>query len=784
MAHPHQGPPGASMGPYGPQTFGSNPPQPPQQQTSSHAQQPSSWWQQPPLSPPQASYAPNRLQPVQQAPSLSPGPQQPPAWQPSPYSVPSPSQGSYAPLSQPLQQTPPPPPWLPQQPAWEPSPYSVSHPSLEQVSYGHQQHLLGGSMGSQPSAPPEPFGPGFTFNDTRHLHLPRLDDQSQSTSTAPYTANAPSPSHPVFWIPDPGLHEDLMASFDQLMSRHCPGHGRPVGRCETGTAAAAEWEMVVDWAHEAYNDEGFVEKYSQRLVRLISVMFAHIDGSQVFEIGSALQFSQRGDANVIRATKKGLPINHSISAASWSAGPRSWTIGATSQEFKTDTVYKHHQSELAGFTQLPPGRAEGMRAIVIKMALQINTAETQLLQRIDNERKLGQGSHPFYRPDAPPCCRFGFVFTGKRALLTEAVLATYGAGRPKVPGIAYEEVLVDDRGDVSLIALLLGLFGMEPATERRDPDDVHDRLRSAWQAEKETLRGTDFPADTRRGGPPGRGGGSGSGGGRYGGGGGGGGYGGGGGGYGGGGGGGGGYGGGGGGRYGPGPGTGGRSGEKSGRQYTSGYGRGFSLSLHYDLPGITTAAQALVSIDVGTLVRGCAVPPLPDTEAPKMRLDLDPRFRSVGENAHVFLGQLTSDEAQVRVILKTYPAERFGCLQAEIRAYAAIRGLACVVPRCWGLVAPPSMPWAGLLLEFAGEQLSRSEWHDAALSAKDRQLLYHALAEVHAAGVVHHDVAPRNVVRRPGGSLCFVDFERASVGHSCPGASCPELLNLRNELRI
>ncbi|KAJ7914131.1 hypothetical protein B0H13DRAFT_1535586, partial [Mycena leptocephala] len=50
-----------------------------------------------------------------------------------------------------------------------------------------------------------------------------------------------------------------------------------------------------------------------------------------------------------------------------------------------------------------------------------------------------------------------------------------------------------------------------------------------------------------------------------------------------------------------------------------------------------------------------------------------------------------------------------------------------------------------------------------------RRLLYCALKEVHAAGVVHRDMAPRNVVRRARGALCIVDFERAWVGHECPG---------------
>ncbi|KAK7012520.1 hypothetical protein R3P38DRAFT_2550136 [Favolaschia claudopus] len=65
-----------------------------------------------------------------------------------------------------------------------------------------------------------------------------------------------------------------------------------------------------------------------------------------------------------------------------------------------------------------------------------------------------------------------------------------------------------------------------------------------------------------------------------------------------------------------------------------------------------------------------------------------------------------------------------------------------------------------------------------------RILLYSSMKQIHAAGVVHSDVAPRNVVRGPQGALSVIDFESASVGHQCSGDDCEELKYLHEELHL
>jgi tRNA A-37 threonylcarbamoyl transferase component Bud32 len=65
-----------------------------------------------------------------------------------------------------------------------------------------------------------------------------------------------------------------------------------------------------------------------------------------------------------------------------------------------------------------------------------------------------------------------------------------------------------------------------------------------------------------------------------------------------------------------------------------------------------------------------------------------------------------------------------------------------------------------------------------------RPRLYSALKEIHAAGVLQGDIAPRNVVRRARGALCWIDFERSTLEHICPGDACEELADFRDQLGL
>jgi tRNA A-37 threonylcarbamoyl transferase component Bud32 len=65
-----------------------------------------------------------------------------------------------------------------------------------------------------------------------------------------------------------------------------------------------------------------------------------------------------------------------------------------------------------------------------------------------------------------------------------------------------------------------------------------------------------------------------------------------------------------------------------------------------------------------------------------------------------------------------------------------------------------------------------------------RMGIYFALVQIHAAGVSHGDVEPRNVVRRRWGTPCFVDFGLSTTDHRCQRDTCEELAHLRSALQI
>ncbi|KAJ7901604.1 hypothetical protein B0H13DRAFT_2027681 [Mycena leptocephala] len=65
-----------------------------------------------------------------------------------------------------------------------------------------------------------------------------------------------------------------------------------------------------------------------------------------------------------------------------------------------------------------------------------------------------------------------------------------------------------------------------------------------------------------------------------------------------------------------------------------------------------------------------------------------------------------------------------------------------------------------------------------------RMAIYFALVQIHAEGVLHNDLFPRNVVRRPGGAPCFVDFGLATIGHKCGPEYCNELAYLKDALEL
>ncbi|KAJ7222205.1 hypothetical protein GGX14DRAFT_428204 [Mycena pura] len=127
----------------------------------------------------------------------------------------------------------------------------------------------------------------------------------------------------------------------------------------------------------------------------------------------------------------------------------------------------------------------------------------------------------------------------------------------------------------------------------------------------------------------------------------------------------------------------------------------------------------------------------------------------------------------------------FHMVAREVKAYRQLQDLSVVVPHLFAVMREPADPSSAIMvLENAGERIGHGCWDDVVLDESDKKEIYFTLAQIHARGVLHGDVMPRNVVRRPHGGMCFVDFGLAEVGHRCDPQSCFELVKLRRKLGL
>ncbi|KAJ7203661.1 hypothetical protein GGX14DRAFT_398816 [Mycena pura] len=164
---------------------------------------------------------------------------------------------------------------------------------------------------------------------------------------------------------------------------------------------------------------------------------------------------------------------------------------------------------------------------------------------------------------------------------------------------------------------------------------------------------------------------------------------------------------------------------------------------------------------------------------------------------------LPNQTPSIPVFIKIVDERNFKSFVDEVLAYRQLRDLP-VAPRLFAAMREPKNTcWALLVLEHAGKPLYRGPWakikprlsksvkserchRPAACSTNiiDRKEIYFALVQIHARGVVHGCPTPGNIFRRPDGTLCFVSFSDALVGHKCEPQTCQELCYLRNALGL
>ncbi|KAJ7682458.1 hypothetical protein DFH06DRAFT_1119702 [Mycena polygramma] len=103
-----------------------------------------------------------------------------------------------------------------------------------------------------------------------------------------------------------------------------------------------------------------------------------------------------------------------------------------------------------------------------------------------------------------------------------------------------------------------------------------------------------------------------------------------------------------------------------------------------------------------------------------------------------------------------------------------------ITPRYYG-VFEDDIGTVALVLDNAGEALESF----GNLTSEQTQKLFVKAVEMHAAGVCHDDLVPRNVVQDSEGELRIIDFHVAKMRHRCHGKEkCKELLNLSDALGL
>ncbi|KAJ7188665.1 hypothetical protein C8R46DRAFT_1055447, partial [Mycena filopes] len=110
----------------------------------------------------------------------------------------------------------------------------------------------------------------------------------------------------------------------------------------------------------------------------------------------------------------------------------------------------------------------------------------------------------------------------------------------------------------------------------------------------------------------------------------------------------------------------------------------------------------------------------------------------------------------------------------------AASGKSAISPRFYG-VFRNSIGSVALVLENCGKALKTFK----DLTTQQCLALFSKAVEMHSVGILHNDLAPRNVVQDSEGELKILDFHVASLQHRCPGVDkCEELVDFKQALGL
>ena len=112
------------------------------------------------------------------------------------------------------------------------------------------------------------------------------------------------------------------------------------------------------------------------------------------------------------------------------------------------------------------------------------------------------------------------------------------------------------------------------------------------------------------------------------------------------------------------------------------------------------------------------------------------------------------------IVIKVYDDRQV--YEREVGAYLAL-GSQSWLPKLLGTGTIRSKP--ALLTTFEGTPISEEKFDDL----DTQHFLARCIQEMHRCNIHHHDMASRNVLVRPDGTICITDFGDSMQGNVCKG---------------
>ncbi|KAJ3923473.1 hypothetical protein F5877DRAFT_74335 [Lentinula edodes] len=206
----------------------------------------------------------------------------------------------------------------------------------------------------------------------------------------------------------------------------------------------------------------------------------------------------------------------------------------------------------------------------------------------------------------------------------------------------------------------------------------------------------------------------------------------------------------------------------------------------------TTSQSVVESLSATSLIESRTQNPLSIIDHAGVILDTKVHQSTIGIvwAGKMYLEGLASVPKPLRIVVKLADWERDSeapegsetlhgkALRSEAKIYHHLVG-SNIGPHFYGVFNNSGS--IALVLEYMGKRHSNF----STLTDDSKHKLYDQVCNLHALGVQHNDLAPRNVLVNKEGDLTIIDFHQSELGHRCKGSRrCSELKDFAEQLQM